>query len=85
MLMLQYIVVFDGVFSYYLNIKVIEIYLNRKIIICVNGDEVSYDILVLVIGFDVVLLKYMFGYDVKGVFVYRIVEDLEKFIVFLVN
>uniref|UniRef100_A0A090CR14 Nitrite reductase [NAD(P)H] n=2 Tax=Podospora anserina (strain S / ATCC MYA-4624 / DSM 980 / FGSC 10383) TaxID=515849 RepID=A0A090CR14_PODAN len=80
-----YTAVPDGALSYHLNTKVTEIHPNRKTITCANGDEVSYDILVLATGSDAVLPKHTPGHDAKGVFVYRTVEDLEKLIAFSAN
>ncbi|KAK4190811.1 putative nitrite reductase [NAD(P)H] [Podospora australis] len=72
----------DGALNYHLNTKVTEIHPSEKSVTCANGQEVTYDILVLATGSDALLPKHTPGHDAKGVFVYRTVEDLEKLIGF---
>ncbi|KAK4166366.1 putative nitrite reductase [NAD(P)H] [Cladorrhinum sp. PSN259] len=74
--------ILDGALSYHLNSKVTEIHPSKKTIICANGQEVSYNILVLATGSDALLPRHTPGHDAAGVFVYRNVEDLEKLIAF---
>jgi nitrite reductase (NAD(P)H) len=68
--------------SYHLNTKVTEIHSDKKLVTCADGQEVSYDILVLATGSDAVLPRHTPGHDATGVFVYRTIEDLEKLIAF---
>ena len=59
-----------------------EIHSSRKVIVCGDGEELSYDVLVLATGSDAVLPRHTPGHDATGVFVYRNIEDLEKLIDF---
>lgn len=55
---------------------------KEKKVQCANGDEVTYDILVLATGSDALVPKHTPGHDAKGVFVYRNIDDLERLITF---
>ncbi|KAK5086330.1 hypothetical protein LTR05_003498 [Lithohypha guttulata] len=72
----------EGALNYHLNTKVTEIKPQEKVVITSAGDTVSYDILVLATGSDALLPRHTPGYDAKGVFVYRNIEDLQKLITF---
>ncbi|KAI0386424.1 nitrite reductase [Hypomontagnella monticulosa] len=72
----------DNKLSYHLNTLVTSINSENKTVSCINGDVVSYDILVLATGSDAVLPRHTPGHDANGVFVYRTIEDLEKLIAF---
>ncbi|KAL8363696.1 hypothetical protein RB601_009457 [Gaeumannomyces tritici] len=72
----------DNALGYHLNTTVTEIQPDRKRVLCSNGDEVPYDILVLATGSDAVLPKHTPGHDADGVFVYRTIGDLERLIEF---
>ncbi|OIW24361.1 nitrite reductase [Coniochaeta ligniaria NRRL 30616] len=74
--------ILDGALGYHLNTKVTAINSARKTISCADGQEVTYDILVLATGSDALLPRHTPGYDAQGVFVYRNIEDLEKLISF---
>lgn len=69
-----------GALNYHLNTKVTEIKPQEKVVRTSSGEDVSYDILVLATGSDAVLPRHTPGYDAKGVFVYRTIEDLQKLI-----
>jgi nitrite reductase (NAD(P)H) len=71
--------------NYHLNTLVTEIDHNAKIVFTSAGTTVEYDILVLATGSNAVLPRHTPGYDAKGVFVYRTIEDLEKLISFSEN
>ncbi|KLU88538.1 nitrite reductase [Magnaporthiopsis poae ATCC 64411] len=72
----------DNALGYHLNTTVTEIQPDRKRVVCSDGQEVSYDILVLATGSDAVLPKHTPGHDANGVFVYRTIGDLERLIAF---
>ncbi|KAI6581342.1 Nitrite reductase [NAD(P)H] [Pyricularia oryzae] len=72
----------DGSLSYHINTTVTAIHPDSKTVSCSNGDEVSYDILVLATGSDAVLPKHTPGHDATGVFVYRTIKDLQDLIAF---
>ncbi|KAJ9636685.1 hypothetical protein H2199_007678 [Coniosporium tulheliwenetii] len=72
----------EGSLNYHLNTLVTEINSNEKTVKTSAGDTVSYDILVLATGSDAVLPRHTPGYDAKGVFVYRTIDDLQKLIEF---
>ncbi|KAI9789515.1 MAG: hypothetical protein M1833_002302 [Piccolia ochrophora] len=72
----------EGALNYHLNTTVTEIDSDAKTVKTSKGDSVSYDILVLATGSDAVLPRHTPGYDAKGVFVYRTIEDLQKLIEF---
>ncbi len=59
-----------------------EIHSSKKLIVCADGEELSYDTLVLATGSEAVLPKHTPGHDATGVFVYRTIEDLQKLIDF---
>ena len=61
---------------------VTEIHTNEKYVVTSKGDTISYDILVLATGSDAVLPRHTPGYDAKGVFVYRTIDDLQRLIEF---
>lgn len=62
--------------------KVTSINKDRKTVTTTKGEDISYDILVLATGSDALLPKHTPGYDAKGVFVYRTIEDLQNLIAF---
>ncbi|KAI2472905.1 nitrite reductase [Annulohypoxylon bovei var. microspora] len=68
--------------NYHLNTLVTSIDPTSKTVACVNGDVVSYDILVLATGSDAILPHHTSGHDANGVFVYRTIEDLQNLIAF---
>lgn len=72
----------DDSLNYQLNTRVTAIHPTQKIVTTSAGDEVSYDILVLATGSDALLPRNTPGYDAKGVFVYRTIDDLQKLIGF---
>ncbi|KAJ9656930.1 hypothetical protein H2201_008369 [Coniosporium apollinis] len=78
----QYAGMPEGSLNYHLNTLVTEINSNEKTVKTSAGDTVSYDILVLATGSDAVLPRHTPGYDAKGVFVYRTIDDLQKLIEF---
>lgn len=79
---LQYTNSPEGSLNYHLNTQVTEIHTAQKSVSCSSGEIVPYDILVLATGSDALLPRQTPGYDAKGVFVYRTIEDLEKLIEF---
>jgi nitrite reductase (NAD(P)H) len=74
--------ILDGALGYHLNTKVTGIDAKFKKVQCANGQEVTYDILVLATGSDALVPKHTPGHDAKGVFVYRNIDDLERLISF---
>ena len=78
----QYASMPDDSLNYQLNTRVTGIYPTQKFVATSAGDEVSYDILVLATGSDALLPRNTPGYDAKGVFVYRTIDDLQKLIGF---
>ena len=70
----------DGSLNYHLNSRVTEIRPEQRKVLTESGEEVSYNILVLATGSDAILPDDIPGYDAKGVFVYRTVEDLQQLI-----
>ncbi|TKA24886.1 Nitrite reductase [NAD(P)H] [Salinomyces thailandicus] len=72
----------EGSLNYHLNTLVTSIDTDKKTVGTSNGDTVPYDMLVLATGSDAVLPRHTPGYDAKGVFVYRTIEDLQKLIEF---
>lgn len=72
----------EGSLNYHLNSKVVDIHEGQKVVITSDGRTVPYDVLVLATGSDAVLPRHTPGYDAKGVFVYRTIEDLQKLITF---
>lgn len=72
----------DDSLNYQLNTRVTAIHHSQKFVSTSAGDEVSYDILVLATGSDALLPRNTPGYDAKGVFVYRTIDDLQKLIGF---
>ncbi|KAL1839379.1 hypothetical protein VTJ49DRAFT_1581 [Mycothermus thermophilus] len=72
----------DGALTWHINTKVTQISPSQKSITCSNGQEISYDILVLATGSDAALPLDLPNYDAEGVFVYRTVEDLERLIAY---
>ncbi|KAI9841521.1 MAG: hypothetical protein M1837_000622 [Sclerophora amabilis] len=72
----------EGSLNYHLNTLVTEIDSESKNVKTSNGQTVSYDILVLATGSDAVLPRHTPGYNAKGVFVYRTIDDLQKLIEF---
>ncbi|KAH8817092.1 nitrite reductase-like protein [Xylogone sp. PMI_703] len=69
-----------GSLNYHINTKVTSVDTLQKNVTCSSGEIVSYDILVLATGSDALLPRHTPGYDAKGVFVYRTIEDLESLI-----
>ncbi|PKX94084.1 nitrite reductase niiA [Aspergillus novofumigatus IBT 16806] len=72
----------DRSFDYHLNTKVTDIFPDHKTVRTSTGDVIPYDILVLATGSDAVLPTHTPGYDAKGIFVYRTIQDLERLIEF---
>ncbi|KAL9613458.1 MAG: hypothetical protein Q9167_002003 [Letrouitia subvulpina] len=72
----------DGALNYHLNTRVTEIHPSNRVVSTSTGATVPYDILVLATGSDALLPRHTPGYDAKGVFVYRTIEDLQKLINF---
>jgi nitrite reductase (NAD(P)H) len=72
----------EGSLNYHLNTLVTAIDTDAKTVQTSNGDKVSYDILVLATGSDAVLPRHTPGHDANGVFVYRMIEDLQNLISF---
>ncbi|KAF7113681.1 hypothetical protein CNMCM5793_003037 [Aspergillus hiratsukae] len=72
----------DRSFDYHLNTKVTDIFPDHKTVRTSTGDTIPYDILVLATGSDAVLPTHTPGYDAKGIFVYRTIQDLERLIEF---
>ena len=72
----------EGSLNYHLNTLVTSIDTDAKTVKTSNGDNVSYDILVLATGSDAVLPRHTPGHDANGVFVYRTIDDLQKLISF---
>ncbi|KAK5999166.1 Nitrite reductase [Cladobotryum mycophilum] len=72
----------DGSFNYHLNTRVTEIHPEAKYVCTSTGDVIQYDVLVLATGSDAILPTSTPGYDAKGIFVYRTIDDLENLIQF---
>lgn len=72
----------DNALGWHLNKKVIDINKDQKLVVCADGQEVPYDILVLATGSNALLPRHTPGHDAKGVFVYRNIDDLERLIEF---
>ncbi|GFF30107.1 nitrite reductase [NAD(P)H] [Aspergillus udagawae] len=72
----------DRSFDYHLNTKVTDIFPDHKTVRTSTGDTIPYDILVLATGSDAVLPTHTPGYNAKGIFVYRTIQDLERLIEF---
>ena len=70
----------DDSLNYQLNTRVTTIHPTQKLVTTSAGEEVFYDILVLATGSDALLPRNTPGYDAKGVFVYRTIDDLQKLI-----
>ncbi|KAI0155152.1 nitrite reductase [Xylariaceae sp. FL1272] len=70
----------DNQLNYHINTLVTNIDSSKKTVTCANGDVVAYDVLVLATGSDAVLPTHTPGYNAKGVFVYRTIDDLQKLI-----
>ncbi|PHH61318.1 hypothetical protein CDD81_497 [Ophiocordyceps australis] len=72
----------DGALKYYISTRVDSIKSDEKTVVCQNGDEVAYDILVLATGSEALLPRGTPGFDAHGVFVYRTIKDLTSLIDF---
>lgn len=72
----------EGSLNYHLNTMVTEINSNDKTVQTSSGQKVPYDILVLATGSDALLPRHTPGYNAKGVFVYRTIDDLQRLIEF---
>ncbi len=72
----------EGSLSYHVNTLATDIDTTNKTVSTSSGNTVSYDVLVLATGSDAILPRHTPGYDAKGVFVYRTIEDLQKLIEF---
>lgn len=72
----------DNALGWHLNKKVTSIHKDRKTVLCDDGQEVPYDILVIATGSDALLPRHTPGHDAQGVFVYRNIEDLQRLISF---
>ncbi|KAK5796300.1 hypothetical protein VI817_005585 [Penicillium citrinum] len=69
-------------FDHHLNTRVTAVDPHNKTVTTCSGDLISYDLLVLATGSDAVLPTRTPGYDAKGIFVYRTIDDLERLIDF---
>ena len=69
-------------FDHHLNTRVTAVDPRNKTVTTCSGDLISYDLLVLATGSDAVLPTRTPGYDAKGIFVYRTIDDLERLIDF---
>ncbi|CAI7643140.1 unnamed protein product [Penicillium pancosmium] len=69
-------------FDHHLNTRVTNVDPVNKTVSTCTGDVISYDLLVLATGSDAVLPTRTPGYDAKGIFVYRTINDLERLIDF---
>ena len=65
-----------------MNTRVVAIDPQAKVVRCANGNVVPYDMLVLATGSHAILPRQTPGYNAKGVFVYRTIEDLTSLIDF---
>lgn len=72
----------EGSLNYHLNELVTSIDSEKKTVETSKGTTVPYDTLVLATGSDALLPRHTPGYDAKGVFVYRTIDDLQKLITF---
>ena len=72
----------DGSLNYHINTLVTEIVHSEKVVKTAAGDVVPYDICVLATGSNALIPAHTPGWDAKGVFVYRTIDDLEKLIEF---
>lgn len=72
----------DNALGWHLNKKVTDINKAQKLVLCADGTQVPYDVLVLATGSDALLPRHTPGHDAKGVFVYRNIDDLERLIDF---
>jgi nitrite reductase (NAD(P)H) len=72
----------EGSLTYQIHTLVTSIDSANKTVQTAKGDNIAYDFLVLATGSNAVLPKHTPGYDAKGVFVYRTIEDLENLISF---
>ncbi|KAK4990963.1 hypothetical protein LTR50_002177 [Elasticomyces elasticus] len=70
----------EGSLNYHLNTLVTSIDTEAKTVTTSQGTTVAYDICVLATGSDALLPRHTPGYDAKGVFVYRTIEDLQRLI-----
>lgn len=70
----------DNALGWHLNKKVAAIHKDRKSVTCDDGQEIPYDILVLVTGSNALLPRHTPGHDANGVFVYRTIADLQRLI-----
>jgi len=73
-----------GVLKYTLHAEVTKVDEEKKTVTTNRGETYDYDILVLATGSTAILPK-MPGWDSKGVFVYRTVDDLKNMIDFSVE
>ncbi|PHH81701.1 hypothetical protein CDD82_144 [Ophiocordyceps australis] len=72
----------DGTLEYHISTRVDSIKSDKKTVVCQNGDEVAYDILVLATGSEALLPRQTPGFNAHGVFVYRTIKDLTSLIDF---
>jgi nitrite reductase (NAD(P)H) len=70
----------NGSLNYHVNTRATEIDSDNKTITTTQGQVIPYDVLVLATGSDALLPRHTPGYDAKGVFVYRTIEDLQNLI-----
>jgi nitrite reductase (NAD(P)H) len=80
--MMQYDSMPEGSLNYHINTCVTKINSKDKTVQTSSGETISYDILVLATGSSANLPRHTPGWDAKGVFVYRTIEDLQKLIDF---
>lgn len=72
----------DNALAWHLNNKVVDIDKPQKRVICADGQQVEYDVLVLATGSHALLPRHTPGHDANGVFVYRNIHDLQRLIDF---
>ncbi|XP_044716323.1 pyridine nucleotide-disulfide oxidoreductase domain-containing protein [Hirsutella rhossiliensis] len=68
--------------TYHIKTKVIGIKPTQRSVLCQDGRVVPYDVLVLATGSNAALPRQTPGYDARGVFVYRTIDDLTSLIDF---
>lgn len=72
----------ENALGWHLNKKVTDINKDRHTVTCADGQEITYDTLVIATGSDALLPRHTPGHDAKGVFVYRNIDDLQRLIEF---
>merc|ERR1712000_390623 len=72
----------EGALGWHVNTQVTSIDSEAKTVSCANGEVVPYDVLVLATGSNAILPQHTPGFDARGVFVYRTIDDLTSLIDF---